>query len=113
LEPAGPQVIHLASFNSRCEDEGKKKLTSSIEKDHSWRVYGTCCFARENDELVVAASLWDDLHVWSVPEGCFNSSADNQQIMHLTFDDQEIHEVFYSKERSALISCGGFNLINS
>ena len=110
---AGPQVIDLASFISGDENEGRKKLASVIEKDHNWTEHGTCCFAGANDELVVAASLNDDVHVWSVPEGQLNSSTDNQQIMHLTFDDQEIRGIFYSKHRNALISCGNFNQIKT
>ena len=96
METTCPQVIDLASFISGGEDEGKKKLTSTVEKNHNWAVSGVCCFAGANDELVVAASLLDDLHFWSVPEG---GSAVNQQIMHLKFadDDQQIIGVFYSK----------------
>ena len=104
-EITGPQVIDLSVFTGGSELKGKKKLTSTVEKNHSWTVNGACCFAGANDELVVAASNWDDLHVWSVSQGHLNSSADNQQIMFLPFDDQNISGVFYSKERSALISC--------
>ena len=100
---------HLASFISSGGDKGKKKLTSTVEKNHYWAVNGVCCFAGANDELVVAASRERDLHVWAVPEGGFDSSAVNQQIMHLTFsdDDQPIRGVFYNKHRSTLVSCGG------
>ena len=110
MEIDGPQVIDLASFISGGgENVGKKKLTSTVEKNHNWAVNGVCCFAGANDELVVAASYCDDLHVWSVPEGRIDSSTDNRQIMHLvTFDDdQEITGVFYSKRRSTLVSCNG------
>ena len=103
MEAAGPQVIDLSVFTGGSELEGKKKLTSTVEKDHYWAINGACCFAGANDELVVSASNWGDLHVWSIPQGHLNSSADNQPIMFLPFDDA--NSVFYSKERSALISC--------
>jgi len=59
LETNGPQVIDLASFISGGgENQGKKKLTSTVEKGHRWTVNnGVCCFAGANDELVVAALL--------------------------------------------------------
>ena len=104
LETGGPQVINLASFISGGgENVGKKKLASTVEKNHNWEVNGVCCFAGANDELVVAASLFDDLHVWSVPE---DRSAVNQQIMHLKFADHLINGVFYSKHCGALVSSG-------
>ena len=81
--------------------------------DHNWTEQGVCCFAGANDELVVAASRRGDLHVWSVPEGRFNRSTIHRQTMHLTFDDQEISGVFYSKHRSTLVSSGGFNHIKT
>ena len=113
-EITGPQVIDLESFISGGENEGKKTLTSVVEKDYNWTLFGTCCFAGANDELVVAVSDWEDLHFWSVPEGRFDSSSPiNQQIMHFTVDDHQIRGIFYSKHRSALISCGGLkNCLN-
>ena len=110
---AGPQVIDLASFTSGGENEGKKTLTSTVENDHNWADNGACCFAGANDELVVAASRNRHLHVWSVPEGRFDRSTIHRQTMHLTFDDQEISGVFYSKHRSTLVSSGGFNHIKT
>ena len=103
LDTAGPRVIDLESFISGGGDEGKKKLTSAIEKDHRWVSNGVCCFAGANDELVVAASYSNDLHVWSVPQGRFDSSSIHQQIMQLTFKDQQIKGVFYNKHRSTLV----------
>ena len=116
METVGPHVIDLASFISLGENVGKKKLTSTVEKNHNWTRYGgiRCCFAGANDELVVAASLERDLHVWSVPEGRFDNSTIHQQIVHLTFDDdQEIAGVFYNKHRSTLVSCNELNHIKA
>ena len=103
---AGPQVIDLASFNSGGENKGKKKLTSTVEKDHHWTLHDTCCFAGANDELVVAASRERDLHVWSVPAGRFDSTTIHRQMMHLTSNDLRIIGVFYNKHRATLVSCG-------
>ena len=122
---AGPQVIEIASFNSGGEDEGNKQLSSGIGND-SWTVNGVCrfagasrtvngacCFAGANDDMIVAASRQGDLHVWSIPEGRFDSSTNNEQIMHLTFNDDGngIKAVFYSKHSSALVSCSEQNHI--
>ena len=107
MENAGPQVIDLASFISGGENEGKKKLTPTVEKDHNWADNGACCFAGANDELVVAASRNRHLHVWSVPEGRFDRSTIHRQTMHLTFDDdQDVSGVFYNKHRSTLVLWG-------
>ena len=101
---AGPQVIDLESFISGGKNEGKKTLTSTVKNVHNWApINGVCCFAGANDELVVAASQCDDLHVWSVPESRFDYSTIHRQIMHFTFeDDQKITGIFYNKHRSAL-----------
>ena len=91
--------------------------TNTVEKKKfgcRMRQTSVCCFAGASDELVVAASFNDDLHVWSVPEGRLVSSAVNQQIMHLTFDDnQYVSGVFYNKHRSTLVSCSLGNHIKA
>ena len=79
--------------------------------DFDWEKFGiSCCFAGSKDELVVAGAS-QNLHIWSVPPGRFNSSTAGgavvEQLMRIPskFADQGAGLCF-SKERSALISSG-------
>ena len=77
LEDKCPQVIEFPTFFSGNEDKGKKNLATGSgddqnNKDYCWTKNYACCFAGENNELVVAVSNENDFHVWSIPEGRFD-----------------------------------------
>ena len=120
LKDKGPQVIDLPTFFSGNEEEGKKNPTTGEDQNNKgfyWMDNGGCCFAGENDELVVAVSKHRHLHVWSIPEGRFDDSTTGgavavEHLMHFLASD-DVVGLCFSKVRSALISAGfGDDIIN-
>ena len=64
-----------------------------------------CCFAGDDDELVVAASSDHSLQIWSVPSGRGDRII-NQSLLSLRGHQKEINSVRYCKFTSALASGG-------
>ena len=62
-----------------------------------------CCFAGDDDELVVASSSDRNMYIWSVPEGRGDQTI-NQSLLSLTGHPYFINHVRYCKATSTLAS---------
>ena len=65
-----------------------------------------CCFAGDQDQMVVAASKDHSLRIWSVPKGEGNATTIDQSIVTLRGHQNTIRSVRYSKATSTLASGG-------
>ena len=71
-----------------------------------------CCFAGDEDELVVAPSAVDhNLHIWSVCDGPNGNRSLDQSLLSLSGHQQSLNNVRYSKAISSLASCDADNVI--
>ena len=71
-----------------------------------------CCFAGEEDELVVAPSSVDhSLHIWSVCDEPNGKRTIDQSLLPLSGHQKALNNLRYSKAISTLASCGGESVI--
>ena len=67
----------------------------------------TCCFAGDDDELVVAPSAVNhSLHVWSVLDGPNGNRSIDHSLLSLIGHKQALNTVRFCKATSLLASCG-------
>ena len=71
----------------------------------------TCCFAGDDDDLVVAASADNSLHVWSVLDGPNGNPSFNQSLLSLRGHQKGLNSLRYCKAISSLASCGIKNVV--
>jgi len=72
----------------------------------------TCCFAGDEDELVVAPSAVDhSLHIWSVCDGPNGNRRIDQSLLSLIGHKHALNTVRFCKVTSSLVSCGVENVI--
>ena len=72
----------------------------------------TCCFAGDEDELVVAPSAVDhSLHIWSVCDGPNGNRRIDQSLLSLIGHKHALNTVRFCKATSSLVSCGVENVI--
>ena len=65
-----------------------------------------CCFAGNNDELVVAGSDDGNLYVWELPCNIVGEQRIDEPLVVLRVGhDAEINNVRYSKQDCVLVSC--------
>ena len=72
------------------------------------RWYDACCFAGIDDELVISAADYHNLFIWSLPRETDrqDQTVDQSSLTVLEGHEGEILCVRYSKEQSAIASCG-------
>ena len=76
--------------------------------------FDSCCFAGDNDELVVAASKENNLHIWSIPDEqsiIGNRKTADQSLLSLRGHQKRISCVRYCKATSLLASCDASGII--
>ena len=101
-----PPVVCNVPTEQRPNEMGKVYLAA--KGFSSSRSRNSCCFAGENDELVVACSRDNNLFIWSVPE-----DGGGRKIDHSTLQGHKnsIFSIRYCKVKSVLASCGREGII--
>ena len=71
----------------------------------------TCCFAGENDELVVSASKDNNLYLWSLPDERKDDQIVSESVATLRGHSGGVYCIHYDHHNSILASAGAEKII--
>jgi len=117
LESQGSQHIVIHKIPSEGQQQGSDEQMEKIKLKSAGYTASRmglkiCCFAGEDDDLVIAASSEANLHIWSVPDVRSSGNGMAEQfLLSLSGHKQAINSVDYCNVISALASCSGDSVI--